>query len=68
MIITPNLAREQTTCSCINYHIVRFQINFLKLLCTYAQMRQKQLDEMTRIIEARMKLKGFYLNSLFTYK
>lgn len=62
----------QPTCACVSYQIVRFQINFLKFLCTYAKMRQKQLDEMTQIIDARMKVKGRKLNHLkrrfFFYK
>lgn len=73
MVISPDTSQESTqqrrlpaqpTCSCVSYQIVRFQINFLKFLCTYAKMRQKQLDEMTQIIDARMKIKGRKLNHL----
>lgn len=50
--------RKSSTCKCPEYRIVRFHVLFLRFLCIYAQHRQRQLDEMTRLIDARLKLKG----------
>lgn len=67
-LLTPKATSSSSFCNCVEYRIIRFQIEFLRFLCLYARARQKQLDEMLRILEThKTKQKGESKSSILSF-
>ena len=44
-----------SSCDCAEFKILQFQINFYKFLCVYFKIRCKQLEQMSELVESRLK-------------